>query len=35
MSTSHLDTAVKFDDIWWAENYDDVTAEFTSFVQEL
>lgn len=35
MSTSHLDTAVKFDDIWWGENYDEVNQQFTEFVQEL
>lgn len=32
--TSHADTAIGFDDAWWAENYDSVNQQWQNWVQQ-
>ena len=33
LPTAYLDTAFGFDDMWWAENYDKVVADWQSYIQ--
>jgi putative spermidine/putrescine transport system substrate-binding protein len=34
LSTAHLDSALKFDDVWWGANWDKVNAEWQAWVQK-